>query len=1050
MKKRQSLLQKILLTLSLIFIIFILTLIFLHEIFITPRFVEHQVTRILKKSFNMRAVINIRSISLIKGIELENLRIYNPPEFRKEFFLKADRVRIKYNLFSLFLFKVRVDEIIFDRPYVSLEYNSKSKKWNFSDLIKPSEEKKKKESKAPLKIDVDLKTFAVNDFSMEFIKNFYFKLSGINLAAKVKLGETSVKGIDTLKFRFFNSGKKNIIFDNRFTKLVIPLDLDVDIDIKNRRDGKIKMHYELKDQLMEMNNKFFELPEIEFTFDSDLITKDSSLLINTFLLKINKDRLINLSGKIVQFDGAPRINLSMKENAVDLKEFQNLMKLFMNQKNLQMGGAFKTSRFSFKKDANAKTPLLSGRFDLNHVNFSLPDSGIYLKDLNFSTDVRMDSKKSIIGNTYLNINTISAKKVKVTNFNMNASLFFKPGKGIASADLFIDNCKVNEGDFLTEIVYKHDKLSGTIRLENLDVQRFSRSIAGTLNITDKFYSKGSRKYVNSLKMNITNLKLATRSSNKYDYSDAIPLAISSKQVMDIKTKKMSIDYLRFKISDIISMVFKGAYQNNEFNGRIQEFKIKTGNILNKLPDTLAYNIPFKSFKGDINTVGRITFKNKVLKADIITTNDQLLLDNDNSGLKIKDLYSRVNFVQNANNVRTINYSFSISDVMNKIVSYNSNTENYETEYKEFLNKVTLENRTIAGKNLIDVKKFDLNIPNINFNCNISGKVKTKPDPDYKLLVKVIFEPPDEIIFLKNGKIDGSLNLISTIRSGIKKNDFIINGKVLFNELSFFMQDIAIEKIDGYLPFSHVITKSKLDRKALLAKSTKDDIELLNYPLNREYLKKPDNFTFKKIKVKDIDINNFAMDMEYKNNYLSLKKGYVELLDGSIAVNNSFFDLGNMDPETIRAKLNVEISDIDIRALKFIKNVDEDEETRIIANVRLNAKGIDFKKLARFENPGDISGSFNITKIGRQVAARFLTAMDPNGKDGNVAFVKDLLYGGAWPELFTLELKFGQISSKIWIDKKFYMFWMPLPPSPIEFKDKSLDEIMQNFKRSKKG
>ncbi|MBU1076714.1 MAG: hypothetical protein KKH98_05435 [Spirochaetes bacterium] len=876
MKKKQSLLQKILLTLSLIVIIFLLTLVFLHEIFITPRFVEHQVVRILKNSFNMKALINIRSISLIKGIELENLRIFNPPGFRKEFFLKVDRVRIKYNLFALFLFKVRIDEIIFERPYISMEYNDSIKKWNFSDLIKPSEEKEKKDTPAPLKIDVDLKTFAIKDLSMEFIKNFYFKLSGINLLANVKLAETSVKGIDSLRFKFFNSGKKNIIFDNRFTKLVIPLDLDVDLDIKNRKGGKVKIHYELKDQLMEMGNKFFELPEIEFTFDSDLITKDSSLQINTFLLQVNKDRLINLSGRIVQFDAVPRIDLAMKENALDLKEFQNLLKLFMNQKNLQLGGAFKTSRFTFKKESDTRAPLLSGRFDLNHVDFSLPDNDVYLKDLNFSSDFRMDPKKSIIGNTYLNIKTISAKTVKVTNFNLNASLFFKPGKGITSADLFIDNCKVNDGDFITEIIYENDKLSGTIRLENLDIQRFSRSVSGTLNIVDKFYNRGKSTFINSLNINITNLKLASRSSNRYDYSETIPLSISSRQVLDIKTRDMNIDFLRFQVSDIINMLFKGTYRNNVFNGTIQEFNIMTGNILNKLPDTLVYNIPFKSFKGDINTIGRITFKDKILKADIITTNDRLLLDDDNTGLKIENLYSRVQFVQNADNIRTINYTFSISDVMNKVVSFNSNTGNYETLYKEFLNKVTLDNRTIAGKNSIDVKKFDLNIPNINLNCSVSGKVKTKPVQDYKLLVKVMFEPPSEIIFLKNGKINGSLNLISNIRSGIKKDDILINGRVLFNELSFFMQDIAVEKIDGYLPFSHVISKSKLDRNVLLAKSTKDEIELLNYPLNREYLKKPDNFTFKKIKFKVIPrtqnkeadrLVNEALDNESKSQKL---------------------------------------------------------------------------------------------------------------------------------------------------------------------------------------
>ncbi|MBU1077520.1 MAG: hypothetical protein KKH98_09525, partial [Spirochaetes bacterium] len=179
----------------------------------------------------------------------------------------------------------------------------------------------------------------------------------------------------------------------------------------------------------------------------------------------------------------------------------------------------------------------------------------------------------------------------------------------------------------------------------------------------------------------------------------------------------------------------------------------------------------------------------------------------------------------------------------------------------------------------------------------------------------------------------------------------------------------------------------------------------------------------------------------------------EVLGGAIAVNNSFFDLGNMDPETIRAKLNVEISGLDIGKLKFVK-VEKGEDTRIFANIRLNAKGIDFKKLAKFENPGDISGSFNITHIGSEVAYRLLAAMDPNGKDGNVGYVKEQLYKGAKPELLILELKYGQLISRMWLDvgSLFGLGFIryPSPPNPIEFKDISIDEIMQNFKRSKQG
>ena len=312
-----------------------------------------------------------------------------------------------------------------------------------------------------------------------------------------------------------------------------------------------------------------------------------------------------------------------------------------------------------------------------------------------------------------------------------------------------------------------------------------------------------------------------------------------------------------------------------------------------------------------------------------------------------------------------------------------------------------------------------------------------------------FQPDRELHFLKNGRLAGSLNMVSTVNSGLADKSLLIDGRVFFNNLSLFMKDIVIEKIDGYFPFKHIHTASKLDRKMLASKSAKNDLQLLNYSLNRAYIKKPDNFTIKKIKIGDIDIENFAFDMEYKDNLLSLRKGYMELLDGSISINNSFFDLGNLSPDTFRYKFNLEVSGVDVRNLPMVKGVKKDEDTTIFANVRINGKGVDLQK------SGDIYGAFNITHIGSEVAGRLLSTLDPKGEDGGISLVRNALNKGAQPELLLVELKYGQIFPKLWIKEsvlyKYILFMIPrLPPSPIEFKDKSLDVILQSFKKSDKG
>ncbi len=1048
MKKYSKVIKKIILVFLLVFFIFILSISILHKIFITPQFVQNQVIHIFKSSFNKEVKIEIKDISLFRGIELVNLILYNPSYSSRKIFIKINRIRIKYNLYYLFLFKVKVNEINIDHPYIFLEYNDKLKKWNFSGYIKPKKKKKKFLKKfSPLKIDIDLKKFTISNFSLEFIKNFYLKLSGINLFAKVKLDETSISGIETLQVKFFNTGKKNIVFNNQAVKVVLPLNLNLDFNIKNREQGKITINYDLKNQLVEFNKKFFTIPDIHLFFDSDLIIKDSQFMINKFLVTVNKNYLINLHGKIVKFDSAPEVMIAMQDNSLDLREFQNLLKLFLNQKNLNIKGIFTTSNFLFTKEAK-KFPSLIGHFKLKNINFSLPDNELYLNDLNFSAGLKLDLKKNLLGNVNLNIKSITASFFKIKNFNLNSSVFIKSEGGIKIADLFIDNCKINNGDLLVKAVFNNNRLNGEIRLTDLKINKFNKSVYGKLNIINKFKNYSKDNYLNDFQMNIDDFKLVTKFSNQYYYSKKIPVVITSKQKFNSKKRNLDINFLNIYISDFIDFSFNGKYENNVFTGFINKFKIITQNIIDKLPENLAYNIPFQSVNGIINSTGRIVFKDKKLTVNIVTTNDRLLLDNKNSGFEINNLYSRLKTV-NVNQNNIINYEFSISDIKNKVITFNTNIKNYEINYVEFLNKIELTSKVAADKNSIKIKKFNFLIPNINLDFNIAGKVITKPKMDIDLIARLNVHPTNEIHFLKEGKINGSLNLVSTIHRRTSSDSFLINGKVLFNKLSFYMKDIIIDKVHGYFPFRHIISKKKIDRKLLASKSVKSDIELLNYPLNRDYMKQPDNFTFKKIKIGDIEINNFAMDIEYNNNYLSLRKGYMELLDGSITINNSFFDMGNMEPETIRCKLNIEVSDIDIGKLRFIK-IEEDEDTKIFANIRLYAKGIDFKKLANFENPGDISGSFNITHIGSEVAAKLLTAMDPNNKDGNVSLVKDLLYKGAWPELLTLELKYGQIFSKMWIDKRFYMIWMPMPPSPIEFKEKSIDEILQSFKKSHKG
>ena len=203
-------------------------------------------------------------------------------------------------------------------------------------------------------------------------------------------------------------------------------------------------------------------------------------------------------------------------------------------------------------------------------------------------------------------------------------------------------------------------------------------------------------------------------------------------------------------------------------------------------------------------------------------------------------------------------------------------------------------------------------------------------------------------------ITGQLDSRSRISSENINDAILIRGVLFFNNLSLQMGNLRVEEINGRLPFTHILTKNKMDRNALASKNSEDDLKMLNYPISREYQKIPDNFMIKNITLNDITIDNIKFDMSYNNNFFSINKGYMEFMNGIISMDNSYFDLGNLSPDTFRYKFNMEASGIDIIRFKKIK-VEKGEDTTIFANMRFSGKGfintsaqgVDFSRHAGF-------------------------------------------------------------------------------------------------------
>ncbi len=278
-----KILKKIIIIFSCILLFVILSVVIIHEIFITPEFVKSQVVKIFTKTFNKDIKLEKIDISIFKGVAIDNLTLYNPKYSSKRVFFRIKKLRFKYNFIQLCMLKFKIDEIIIDNPYIFLEYNENLEKWNFSDYILASKkkEKKKKKNDTPFKIDIDLRKFVVKNFTLEFIKGFYFKLAGINYSARFKIDEASLKGVESIYFNFFNTGNKNIIFQNKTAKIIMPLNLNAMMDVRdNNKKGKFLLTYNLKDALVELDKKFYALPDINVILDSNIIFAKSQFFLN--------------------------------------------------------------------------------------------------------------------------------------------------------------------------------------------------------------------------------------------------------------------------------------------------------------------------------------------------------------------------------------------------------------------------------------------------------------------------------------------------------------------------------------------------------------------------------------------------------------------------------------------------------------------------------------------------------------------------------------------------------------------------------------------------
>jgi len=126
---------KIFLAVAVVMAALVVALVVLASILITPERVKATLLPLAEHNLHRKIDLGEINVSLLKGIEIDGLRIYEKDGL--ETFLTTDLVHLRYQLLPLLTMKVVIDEVRLEKPAIRV-VRLNDGKFNFSDLIDSS------------------------------------------------------------------------------------------------------------------------------------------------------------------------------------------------------------------------------------------------------------------------------------------------------------------------------------------------------------------------------------------------------------------------------------------------------------------------------------------------------------------------------------------------------------------------------------------------------------------------------------------------------------------------------------------------------------------------------------------------------------------------------------------------------------------------------------------------------------------------------------------------------------------------------------------------
>jgi uncharacterized protein involved in outer membrane biogenesis len=413
-----------------------------------------------KMSETLKREVKIGKVSfnVFTGIGIDNLYIGNRAGFAKKPFVSASKIELKYDLWSLFSGRFKINKVALIKPEILLE--KKGSQFNFSDLIpapktktKPPETKKNG-GKPPVMLDVS--SVIIKGAALSYIE---YTAKGEEKSGFNNL-DLTVSGL-SLDFSkpISLASSATIIYQGKPVPVSISALANINMAAEKARISNLKLAAAGETLLANISVAgFSKNQDVKFDLKSDKINIDKFLAIVSGKPTPKQKGPAKPSPKGALTDSVNKMSASIPAGlkVVGDISLKNIMykEMELNALNLNLSLANKVLKITSKD-----TGAYNGKLNANlSVNFTKPGLAYAAQEFNLSNFDASPSTNAAVGSFLTNIADAADLKDKIYGtLNLNAKI---AGAGVEMPEML----KNAAGDILFELkdgkIKKMNSLAG--------------------------------------------------------------------------------------------------------------------------------------------------------------------------------------------------------------------------------------------------------------------------------------------------------------------------------------------------------------------------------------------------------------------------------------------------------------------------------------------------------------------------------------------------------------------------------------------------------------